>query len=73
MIEWICLGVLLLQMVSGMTLGPDFFRSLSSDLPVPAGRITRIIRRDEEPVHYWTMVSLYFVMLLCFAGLKRLK
>ena len=71
MIEWVWSAILLLQLISGTTLGPDLFRGLSSDLPVTTGRIARIIRRHEEPVHYWTMVGLYFIMLLCFAGLKR--
>ncbi|QDT34318.1 hypothetical protein Mal48_35780 [Thalassoglobus polymorphus] len=47
-----------LQLCFGMTLGTNFLKSLSNDVPTPSGRIPRLVRRDEEPKTFWISIAI---------------
>ncbi len=53
---WVMFGVFGLQIVFGKTIGVGFLRSLSNEIPVPNGRIPRIVNRNEEPFTYWLSI-----------------
>ncbi|WP_417847904.1 hypothetical protein [Thalassoglobus sp.] len=51
-----------LKLCFGMTLGTNFPKSLSNDVPTPAGRIPRLVRRDEEPVTFWFSIAIQILV-----------
>jgi hypothetical protein len=58
---WIVFAsIILLQLVTGWTIGPEQFRDFGTSI----GRWPRLVRRDEEPTFFWVIISCQILLVL---------